>query len=152
MNKKRSNGDGAIRQRENGRWECSVMIGYQDDGRRKYKTFYGKTKTEVQKKLREYQVAKESGELLGMDYRFSDWADVWFEHHKDNIRPTTQESYRYTLRILKEHFGRKCLADIKAMETLEKFAGKDTSFASLLSEFKSLANGQIPLGIDEEDE
>ena len=44
------------------------------------------------------------------------------------------------------------MADIKAMETLEKFAGKDTSFASLLSEFKSLANGQIPLGIDEEDE
>ena len=44
------------------------------------------------------------------------------------------------------------MADIKAMETLEKFAVKDTSFASLLNEFKSLASGQIPLGIDEEDE
>lgn len=44
------------------------------------------------------------------------------------------------------------MADIKAMETLEKFAVKDASFASLLNEFKSLANGQIPLGIDEEDE
>ena len=79
------------------------MVGYQDDGRRKYKTFYGKTKTEVQKKLREYQVAKENGELIGMDYRFAEWADFWFENHKDNIRPTTQESYRYTLKILKDH-------------------------------------------------
>lgn len=123
MSKKRSNGDGAIRQRDNGRWECTIMTGYQTDGRRQYKTFYGKTKTEVQKKLREYQVAKESGELLGMEYRFAEWADVWFENHKDNIRPTTQESYKYTLRILKDYFGRKLLPDIKAMD-IEVFLKK----------------------------
>ena len=99
------------------------MVGYQDDGRRKYKTFYGKIKTEVQKKLREYQVAKENGELIGMDYRFAEWADFWLENHKDNIRPTTQESYRYTLKILKDHFGRKCLTDIKAMD-IEVFLKK----------------------------
>jgi integrase len=99
------------------------MIGYQDDGRRKRKTFYGKTKTEVQKKIREYQTAKENGELVGADYSFAAWADVWYENHKDNVKPTTQENYRYTLKILKDHFDRKMLVDIKAMD-VEQFLKK----------------------------
>ena len=41
------------------------------------------------------------------------------------------------------------MAEIKAMETLEKFAGKDQSFASLLNEFKALQNGQITLTEDD---
>lgn len=89
MSKKRSPGEGTIRQREGGRWEGTLMVGYQSDGRRKYKTFYGRTQTEVKKKLREYQVAKENGELIGMEYNFSDWADIWYENHRDNIKPTT---------------------------------------------------------------
>lgn len=123
MAKKRSNGEGTIRQRDSGRWECTIMIGYQDDGRRKRKTFYGKTKTEVQKKIREYQVAKENGELPSAEYSFPAWADIWYENHKDNVKPTTQENYRYTLRILKDHFERRQLADIKAMD-IEQFLKK----------------------------
>ena len=123
MAKKRSNGEGTIRQRDSGRWECTIMIGYQDDGRRKRKTFYGKTKTEVQKKIREYQVAKENGELRSAEYSFPAWADIWYENHKDNVKPTTQENYRYTLRILKDHFERRQLADIKAMD-IEQFLKK----------------------------
>ena len=123
MAKKRSNGEGTIRQRDSGRWECTIMIGYQDDGRRKRKTFYGKTKTEVQKKIREYQVAKENGELPSAECSFPAWADIWYENHKDNVKPTTQENYRYTLRILKDHFERRQLADIKAMD-IEQFLKK----------------------------
>ena len=116
MAKKRSHGEGTIRQRDGGRWEGTLMIGYQSDGRRKYKTFYGRTQAEVKKKMREFQVAKENGELSGMDYNFSDWADIWYENHRDNIKPTTQENYRYTLRILKDHFGRRKILEIKAMD------------------------------------
>ena len=116
MSKKRSHGEGTIRQRDGGRWEGTLMIGYQSDGRRKYKTFYGRTQAEVKKKMREFQVAKENGELSGMEYNFSDWADIWYENHRDNIKPTTQENYRYTLRILKDHFGRRKIMEIKAMD------------------------------------
>lgn len=116
MSKKRSHGEGTIRQRDGGRWEGTLMIGYQSDGRRKYKTFYGRTQAEVKKKMREFQVAKENGELSGMEYNFSDWADFWYENHRDNIKPTTQENYRYTLRILKDHFGRRKILEIKAMD------------------------------------
>ncbi|MBQ7330365.1 MAG: hypothetical protein IJW94_01025, partial [Oscillospiraceae bacterium] len=40
----------------------------------------------------------------------------WYENHKDNITATTQEGYKYTLRILKDHFGRRKLSEIKAMD------------------------------------
>ena len=32
MAKKRSNGEGSLRKRKDGRWELSIMVGYHDDG------------------------------------------------------------------------------------------------------------------------
>ena len=54
--------------------------------------------------------------MIDKDWLFSEWADVWFEQHKDNIKPTTQENYVYTLRILKSNIGRRRVADVKAMD------------------------------------
>ena len=39
MAKKRTNGEGTIRQRETGLWECTIMDGFQPNGKRKYKSF-----------------------------------------------------------------------------------------------------------------
>ena len=79
------------------------MVGFRDNGQRKYRSFYGQTQKEVRAKLRKYQ--EELAEGLDTDklWGFSEWADFWYEQHKDNIAPTTQETYKYTLRILKEH-------------------------------------------------
>ena len=123
MAKKRTNGEGTIRQRDNGLWECTIMDGFQSDGRRKTKSFYGKTQGEVKKKLKTYLQAKETGELAAMDFSFSEWADLWYENHLDNIKPTTQENYRYTLRILKDGFSRRKVKDVKAYD-IEQFLKK----------------------------
>lgn len=40
---KRSNGEGTLRKRPNGLWDCTMMVGYKDDGTRRYKSFYGKS-------------------------------------------------------------------------------------------------------------
>ena len=120
MAKKRTNGEGHIRQRKNGLWECTIMDGFQPNGKRKYKSFYGNTQSEVKKKMRAYLRAKEEGVILAHEYTFSEWAELWFENHKDNIQSTTQESYRYTLRILESHFGRRKLDQIKAYD-IEQF-------------------------------
>ena len=66
---------------------------------------------------------REAGLLKGEDTRFDEWADIWYENHQDNIKPTTQESYKYTLRILKDHFGKRKLTEIKAMD-VEQFLKK----------------------------
>ena len=46
-----------------------------------------------------------SGVQLDTILYFEDWADTWFEGHKDNIAPTTQESYKYCLKIDSLHFS-----------------------------------------------
>lgn len=113
---KRKQGEGSIRQRENGRWECSIMDGFHSDGRRRYKVFYGDSEEEVKAQRDAYRDAQDRGALVEKDWTFSEWADVWFEQHKDNIKPTTQENYVYTLRILKSNIGRRRVADVKAMD------------------------------------
>jgi len=47
MAKQRGHGEGSIYQRSDGRWAASITL-----GGRKRKTFYGKTRREVQEKLR----------------------------------------------------------------------------------------------------
>ena len=116
MARKRAHGEGSLRQRPNGIWELTLMVGFQSDGRRKYKSFYAKTQKEVKEKAKAYQSAKAEGLDVDTVYYFSDWADMWFENHKDNIMPTTQESFQYTLRILKANFPRKKLKDIKPID------------------------------------
>ena len=74
MAKKRTNGEGTIRQRETGLWECTIMDGFQPNGKRKYKSFYGSTQGEVKKKMKAYLKAKEEGSLAAMDYTFGEWA------------------------------------------------------------------------------
>ena len=123
MAKKRSHGEGTLSRKENGRWEIQIMVGYKSDGKRDIRSFSGETQREAKAKRDEFLRKREAGLLTGKDLRFEEWADTWYENHQDNIKPTTQESYRYTLRILKDHFGRRRLSEIKAMD-IEQFLKK----------------------------
>ena len=120
MPSKRSHGEGTLRHRSDGRWELRTMDGYQKDGSPRFKTFYGKTQKEVKLKLKEYQDALISGVQLDTILYFEDWADTWFEGHRDNIAPTTQESYKYCLKMLKEGFYHRPLTVIRPID-IENF-------------------------------
>lgn len=112
---KRSNGEGCIRKR-NGKWICEVMQGYHPDGRRNIIYLQGTTKKEVlaqQQKLRRDQ---EDGLDTAANYTFAQWADIWYDSHKDNISQTTAQSYGYTLRKLKDAFGQRKLTGIKPFD------------------------------------
>ena len=123
MAKKRANGEGSLRQLENGRWTCQVMVGYRPNGKRDIRTLTAKTQREVIQKRNELNRKKADGTLATENLCFEEWSDAWFENHKDNITATTQEGYKYTLRILKDHFGRRKLSEIKAMD-IEQFLKK----------------------------
>lgn len=116
MSKRRSNGEGNVTKRKDGRWECSIMIGFQKDGRRKRKSFYGKTKQEALQKMRDYQRDMENGLQIDPNLLFADWADRWFESHKENISAVTREGYSYMLAALKDALGKRRLAEIKALD------------------------------------
>ena len=142
MSKKRCNGEGNITKRKDGRWECSIMVGFQKDGRRRRKSFYGKTRKEAldlmhdfKQKLKEGLVSIDDKPVVQPTINFSEWADTWFEGHKENISRTTQQSYKYTLVTLKERLGGKPLNSIKAMdieEVLRAFRkeGKSDSYVA----------------------
>ena len=140
MAKRRSNGEGTLRLRADGRWEMTIMDGFRDDGKRRFKTFYGKTQKEVKAKAKGYRDAKDSGLVVDVNYLFPEWANIWFENHRDNIAPTTQENYRYTLRILNEGFARRRIADVKPydIETFLKNLRRDGRSDSCLAQCRGM--------------
>lgn len=117
---RRMNGEGYLRKRPDGRWELRIMLGYKDNGKPNYKYFYGRTKREVQDKLNAYQEDVRGGIDLSCRYTFDEWSEIWFEHHKPNITPTTQESYRHTLNRIKPYFSGRYIIDIKPFD-IENF-------------------------------
>ena len=137
---KRSNGEGMARQRDDGRWECRIMIGYKPNGKPDYKSVYGKTKKEAKEKLKKFLDDRTAGIDTSRSYTFGDWADIWFEHHQDNITATTQENYRYTLRILKDYFWMRKLADIKPydVEVFLKTLRKDGRSDSCITQCRGM--------------
>ncbi len=48
---RRGNGEGSIWQRPDGRWLGQISLGYDEEGKLKRKTFYGKTRSEVSLKM-----------------------------------------------------------------------------------------------------
>jgi len=110
---RRLNGEGNIRRRKDGRWQIRIMLGYRDDGKPDFKYFYGRTKREAQEKLDDYRNSLRDGIDPKIAYTFGTWSAVWFDGHKTSIAGSTQESYRYTLRILNDAFAQRRIADVK---------------------------------------
>ncbi len=136
MARKRSNGEGTLRHRADGRWESAVMDGFTPDGKPKRIYFYGKTQKEVKEKVKEWESRKVFGINTDTDYTFKSWSDFWFENHRDNIAPTTQENYKYILRCLQKYFGARKLDEIKPydveyfLKSLRKAGYSDSHLSS----------------------
>ncbi len=113
---KRSNGEGTLRKRSNGLWECTMMVGYKADGTRRYKSFYGKSQKEAKDKADVYKQEVAAGLYIDPHLTFQEWAQRWYEGYKDSVSPTTYESYGYTLKTLVKGFGPRKLASIKPLD------------------------------------
>lgn len=122
MASRRGHGEGSIYQRKDGRWVGEVLLGW-EDGRRRRKFVYGRTRREAAEKLREVQRLVAAGlpvpsERLTVEVWLRTWLDL---HLPDGLSPNTVEQYRS---IVEKHlvpaFGRtrvKALspADVEAM-------------------------------------
>ena len=136
MAKRRSNGEGMLRKRTDGRWELRLQTGLQDNGKPQFKYFYGKTQKEVKDKMKAYQKEIEDG-LVTEDITFEKWATMWFESYKRRLEKSTQNSYSYTLRKLMEFFGPMKLRSIRTMHVEQYLQqmqdeGKSSSYLSKL--------------------
>lgn len=100
---RRANGEGSIRQRNDGRWEGRYTAGYDLlSGKRIMKSVYGNTKKECSTKL-----ITALSQNFGAYYRYGngfenqplqDWCRFWFEtYSKPYLRPNTALGYYYMI-------------------------------------------------------
>ena len=99
MAQRRGKGEGSITQLRDGRWQARVT--YWEDGRRKRKAFYGRTRREAQDKLRKALADLEAGLPLP-DERVTvgEYLNLWLENTaRGSVRPSTYESYARLVRL-----------------------------------------------------
>jgi integrase len=80
--KQRGHGEGSIYQRKDGRWAASITL-----ENRKRKTFYGKTRKDVQEQLKTALHEQQQGTLAtGPKQTVKQFLEQWLEEvHKPNI-------------------------------------------------------------------
>ena len=96
MGKKRPDGDGLVRKRDDGRWEGRIVVGHKEDGTPIFRYVFGKTQRELTKKLhakilefRGVELSEESAMTL------AEWLEKWLSEYKVNtIRESTLGRYR----------------------------------------------------------
>ena len=81
-NKRRPQGEGMVRKREDGRWEGRIVIGHKKDGTPMYKSVFGKSQKATLKQLhllinlyRDVDLTEECRMTLGK------WMDKWLDEY-----------------------------------------------------------------------
>lgn len=108
MARKKANGEGNIRRRENGTWEARATI----NGRSK--SVYGKTQAEVRRKLTEILSNVDNGTYIqetGMTV--AQWLEVWQKDYLSGVKQSTKLKYNQDVRLhIVPHIGKIRLKDL----------------------------------------
>ena len=97
MAKRRSNGEGNIRKRKDGRWEGRYTAGHDPEtGKQIFKNVLGKTQAEVKEKLKKaLEESKKIDFTRTGKYTVEMWMDEWFENVcKIKVRASSHQTYR----------------------------------------------------------
>ena len=96
---RRGRGEGGITKRSDGRWMAQADLGWQD-GKRRRKTLYGRTKREVQDKLRAtLQRINDGLPPLPEQETVGGYLRRWLKVKSGQVRPRTYESYEQAVRL-----------------------------------------------------
>lgn len=94
--------------RKDGLWQQQMTV--MENGRKKQKCFYGKTKAEVLRKIAEYKEKAETGLI------FSEVAEKWWDQHINTISASTaSRCYLPALKRAIDYFGK---TPIRAIRTI----------------------------------
>ncbi len=93
---RRGHGEGSIFRRKDGRWAASVSL---ESGQRK--TFYGKTRKEVQEQLKSALHQQQEGTLITAPQQtVKQYLEYWLEEvHRQSVRHRTYERYEEIIRL-----------------------------------------------------
>ena len=133
-----SNRNGIYKRKDN-RYECRIFLGKNDDGKPKYKSFYGKTAGEAEEKRNLFVskiscVPQDQEKTAGM--RFSAIAEEWLSSKNMDINQSTYANYRMKLDVhILPSFGDMTVSDISAKMVYDfmnekKSAGKSSRYVT----------------------
>lgn len=93
---RRGHGEGSIYQQTDGRWTAAITL-----ENRKRKVFYGKTRKEVQEKLKQVLHEQQQGTLVTAPQQtIGQFLVDWLENtHRKSVRPRTYERYKDAIRL-----------------------------------------------------
>jgi integrase len=116
---KRGNGEGYIKERGDKRWEARISLGIDFNTKKPIrKSFYGKTRKEVQQKMEEAKAQISTGTFITNNkLTLGEWMDNWLNiYPKHNVRIGTWESYETYIRVhIKPTLGNIPLKDLRPM-------------------------------------
>ena len=120
MAKRRANGEGNIRKRNDGRWEGRYTAGRDPDtGKVIYKNVLAKTQKECKEKLqRAIEENAKVDAIRAEQYTVGQWLDVWFENcAKIKVRPSSHKTYRgYIDNHIKPSIGKIPLNKLSSLD------------------------------------
>jgi len=118
--KKNANGEGTIYQvksgKHKGKWIAQITIGKYPNGRPKRKSFYGKSRSEVKRRMKDYLDERNLGvdQEAAAGLTFGEWLADWLElYKKPTVRQSTIENYlMYTRLHIYPALGQIYLTDL----------------------------------------
>jgi integrase len=121
MKNNRKKGDGNFTTLKSGTIEFTVSLGFDENGKRVRKKFYGKTRAECRKKyqkhLAEGDEPKSAPETQPQELKLADWIDEWLSTYKANkVEASSYEDYQN----LASHVQRNKLGSINITQVKSK--------------------------------
>ena len=100
MAKKRANGEGSVNKRKDGRWQASITLGRNEQGKPKRVTYYGHTRKEVSEKLKAALADQQKGTYIPPNQdELSVYVDAWLAAKKVSVSRNTYNKYENMARI-----------------------------------------------------
>ena len=119
MAKRRPNGDGLVRKRDDGRWEGRIVVGRKNDGSAIYRSVFAEKQSELMPKLNELKM-QYAGIRLTEDSSITlgEWMWRWMEEYKKPIlRQSTYSGYSKDIENhIIPYLGAKKLTQLKTAE------------------------------------
>lgn len=102
-------------ERSDGLIQVEVSLGYGPDGKRKKKSFYGKTRKEANEKADAFRATLASGiDLARQETTVEQWTKEWIATYKKGVSHSTQNGYRSALAVhVLPKIGHMRVADVR---------------------------------------
>jgi integrase len=125
MMSRRGKGEGSIRQRKDGRWEATLTLPALA-GRRQRKSYFGKTRVEVARKLTAALKARQDGlPIVGERLTVGQYLGQWLGAVRPTLRPESYRRYEEMCRLhIIPEIGRTPLARLAPGQLQRLYASK----------------------------